>query len=342
VLTLVALALLGAGLAACGGGGGENADKVLKDTFSGGKTVRSGKLDVTLKIAAQGVPALSQPVELSLRGPVQSTGARKVAKFDLNLAVKAQNSSFSAGVISTGSAAFLKLSGQTYSLPPQVFQSLQNVIQSQKPDQKGNFSLVSLGVDPRKWVSGAKNEGETDVGGASTNHVSGKLDVSRFLTDAQTLVRRTNSSSAISGRVPTQLTPQQKQQIEQAIKNPTFDLYSGKDDHILRKLALKLGFTQPGAKTSGNVTFSLEFADVNKPQTIETPASPKPFSELSKALSSLGGGQLGSLLGGATGGTPSAGGIGSSSNPNTQAYAQCILAAGSDVAKAQGCAKLLK
>ena len=41
---------------------------------------------------------------------------------------------------------------------------------------------------------------------------------------------------------------------------------------------------------SGDVTFDLEIANLNKPQNIAAPANAKPFSELQGALGSLAGG----------------------------------------------------
>jgi hypothetical protein len=104
---------------------------------------------------------------------------------------------------------------------------------------------------------------------------------------------------------------------------------------------------QLGGLTGGTVSFSIEFADVGKPQTITAPTSSKPLSELTSQLGGLGG-----VLGGGTGsgsssGSGSDGSDGSSgSGPSAaalQAYSKCLQKADpSKPAELQKCADLLK
>ena len=120
------------------------------------------------------------------------------------------------------------------------------------------------------------------------------------------------------------------------MKNPRFDVYVGKDDNIIRRLSADISFEVPqtqqaqlGGLTSGTLSFSIEFADVGKPQTITAPTSSKPLSELTSQL-----GGLGSVLGGAGGGSSSGTGTGtgtgtspSASGPSAaalQAYSKCL------------------
>ena len=68
-LSLLFLALLVAPVllvAGCGGGSGENPQKVLKETFSGNKKVTSGKLDLALTVTADGVSQLKGPITVGL------------------------------------------------------------------------------------------------------------------------------------------------------------------------------------------------------------------------------------------------------------------------------------
>jgi len=61
------------GIAACGGGGDDSAGSILKDTFSGSKSVKSGDLDVVINFSGRGGQAASQgPVGLKLSGPFQT------------------------------------------------------------------------------------------------------------------------------------------------------------------------------------------------------------------------------------------------------------------------------
>ena len=174
--------------------------------------------------------------------------------------------------------------------------------------------------------------------------------VSKFLDGVSQLLSKAGQLGVSqTRRLPTTLTAQQKKAVENAIEDPTFDVYSGKDDKIVRRLAVKLKFKVPSSQQQranglkgGQITFDVKIANLNQPQTVSAPANAKPFSDLSSALRGLG--ALGALSGGSgsTGGTSGSSGTGSSgSSAKVQAYAQCVQQAGSDVSKAQGCAKLL-
>ena len=72
-LLLVLLPLVAVGCGSSDGGDASTAT-LLKDTFSGGKAVKSGKLDVSLGFQAQGLPTLTGPNVFKLAGPFASEG----------------------------------------------------------------------------------------------------------------------------------------------------------------------------------------------------------------------------------------------------------------------------
>jgi hypothetical protein len=170
--------------------------------------------------------------------------------------------------------------------------------------------------------------------------------VSAFLDDVNQLVQKAGGSV---GSTTPQLTPAEKKKIQDVVKNPRFDVYVGKADNVIRRLSADLSFNVPSAQQaqlgglkSGTLSFSIDFADVGKPQTINVPTSAKPLSELTSQL-----GGLGSVLGGSTGssGSGSSGSSGSS-GPSAAAlskYSQCLQKADpSKPADLQKCANLLK
>jgi hypothetical protein len=347
---LVASILLVAG---CGGGGGQDPQKVLNETFSGKKKVTSGKVDVSLTVTAEGVSQLKGPITLSLTGPFQSQGSGQLPKFDFDLKLGAQGQNFTAGAISTGDKGYIKLQGNTYEVSSQLFNAFKQGFQKSQAQQNGtpqNPSFASLGVNPRDWLKSPENKGEEDVEGTTTIHIASGIDISKFLDGVSQLLSKAGQLGVTqTRRLPTTLTAQQKKAVQDAIQDPTFDVYTGKDDKIVRRLTVKLKFTVPAAQQQranglkgGQITFDLKVADLNQPQTVNAPANAKPFSELSSALSGLG--ALGALGGssslGGTGGS-SGGSSSTGSSAKVQAYAQCVQQAGSDVAKAQACAKLL-
>ncbi|MDX6697994.1 MAG: hypothetical protein QOE65_1391 [Solirubrobacteraceae bacterium] len=356
----VALAALVAalGLAACGGGGGgEDVNKVLKETFSGNKRVTSGKVELSVKVKTEGGSTSGGPIELKLTGPLQNQGGNELPKFDFDLALAASGQSFKAGAVSTGDAGFLKFQGQAYSVPDKVFKQFKDGYvrsRAQREGSSGNQSFASLGINPQSWLKDPKNEGEDDVGGAKTIHISSGVDVSKLLDDVNQILSKARGLGGQAGQLPQQITPQQRKAVQGAVKDVSFDLYTGKDDKTLRRMNITLKFQIPQASrqaaqglTGGELAFDLVINDLNKPQTISPPANARPFSELAQAargvLGGLGGlGASGAAGGGATTTTPPAsGGTGGAGDAKAQRYLQCLQQAGGDVGQAQKCAALL-
>jgi hypothetical protein len=339
------------GISACGGSsGGGGAQAIVKQTFSGThKKVTSGNIALTLGVTSQ--PSTSGAVSVKLNGPFQSTGTGQLPSFNLALVINVKGQAISAGAVSTGQAGFISFEGQDYSIPAPVFaQFKQGFLQaeSQNKSAKGKSGLSALGINPADWLNNLKSEGTTDVGGTNTNHVSAQLNVASLLNDLSQILAKAGSLGVnTAGKVPTQLSAQQRQAIESAVKTSTIDIYSGKDDSILRRLSLTIGIA-PKAGESANVNFDLQITGVDQPQTIAAPTNVQPLSKLKSSLGGLGG--LGSLLGGSGASASGAGGAApatpapassSASSTSAQAYLACVQAAGSDSAKAAQCLSLV-
>jgi hypothetical protein len=345
------LAVLGLALVAgCGGGGGEEAssdtpvDQLLKQTFSGDKQVKSGVLDLTLRLDAKGSSQLDGPVSLRLTGPFESQGKGKLPKFKFNAAVQGAGQDLSAGVTSTVDKGFVSFQGTDYVVSDNVWSQFRKGYeqsQSQANAQKGQ-SLSSLGIDPQRWLTNPRNAGEGKVGDDDVVRITGGVDVAKMLDDVNTLLEKGRSlgGSAAQG-IPNKLTEQQKQQAAQAIKNPTVEIDTGKDDSILRRALVNFGVDVPASSTaaaqSATVGLDLKLTDLNEGQDIEAPSDAKPFDQLLRSLDNLGLGGLGGSSGSGGAGTGSNG----ASSDNLEKYSQCIADAGNDSAKASKCADLL-
>ena len=344
VLALAAVALV---LAACGGddgggggGGSADAETLLRQTFTGSHEIRSGRADVRVRIVADGDPSLRGPIEVGISGPFQSAGADQVPEFDMALDVSAQGQSFDAGLTSTSDRLFVRFSGTSYEVPADLVNQLKDSWRrSQQEGSDQRLSLESLGIEPLNWLEDATVEGTEDVGGTETDHISASVNVSALLDDVDDLLREVSEqglAGATGQDVPSRIPPDARSQIEDAVENASFDVWSGTEDHTLRRLELDLTIVPPegeGGPRSLDVTLSIELTDVNQPQTIEAPATTRPLDELL--------GQFQGLLGGALGGAGGLGGGGGASSDQLDAYTRCIQEAGSDVARAQECASLL-
>jgi hypothetical protein len=337
-------------LAGCGGGGDgggtEDPQQVLDQTFDNPTQVNSGNLGISLSGSAEGQQG--GDLNATITGPFQKDTHDPTAFPQFNLTAKisasgsGQSLNFDGSLIATKDNAYVEYQGQPYEVGTTVFkqfaqayqQSAQQA-QSQGGGQSAGSLLERFGVDPKTWLTNLSNEGDEDVEGTDTIHIHGDADISKIVSDFGKIAQQ------VPGGTAQQISPQQLDQLKSAIKEATVDVYSGKDDHVLRKLALALTIAPPasaGAPVSSiNVDFSITISDINQPQTISAPSGAKPIADL---LSQLGIGGLGPLgsIGGASGGT---GGVGGGGGPS-QAYLQCVQQAAGDPNKINACASKLQ
>jgi hypothetical protein len=349
-LPLLCLALIAALLSACGGGSSGDVKDTLDKAFS--TPIKTARIDLEVTLKLDGIKQLNGPVKLSVQGPYETGGSETIPKADWDIAASAAGQNFSAGFISTGDNAWVGFQGQNYEVGKQAVAQINQQIK-QAAGQNKNKGFSQFGIDPRNWLKDAKEEGGEKVAGTDTDHVSAALDVGKFLDDLNRVVEKAGGSTGTTAKI----TPEQKKQIEEIVKSPRFDVYVGKDDNIIRRLSADLSFTVPsdkqaqvGGLKSGTLSFSIEFADVGKPQTISAPENAKPLSELTSQLGGLGsvlGGGTGSSGSGSSGSGSSSGSSGSgASGPSSdalQAYSKCLQKADpSKPAELQKCADLLK
>ena len=345
VLTLSVLAIV-ALLAGCGGGGGssEDAKDAVSKAFS--NAPKSGNLSLALTAKVDGVQQLSDPIEVKLSGPFQSNGGKKLPSLDWKANFTGGGQTFSGGFISTGDNAYVSFQGSNYEIgKEQVAQ-----INQQLASQTEGKTLKDFGIDPQNWLTDPSTEGDEDVNGVSTTHVTAGVDVGKMLTDLNKTVQQAGGAM---GQSTQQITPQQIDQFKQVVKDPKMDVYVGKDDDILRRLKVSVDFEIPedqrsqfqGA-TGGNLTFSLDLSNVGEPQTINAPPNPKPLSELQGALGGLAGGGAGATPGSSGSGSSGSGSSGSGDSPSSadfEKYSKCLEQADpSDASAIQECSKILK
>ena len=337
------LAVLALAVAACGGGSsdkgssGADVDELLKQTFTGAKTMKSGKLDLSLELDAKsgGSSPVNGPVTVRLRGPFQSQDNGQVPKFRLEAAFEGAGQSISAGATSTGEKGYLSFQGQDYVVSDDVFAQFKagyEQARKQGSSAQQGQSFATLGMDPRQWLTGAKNEGDAKVGDDDTIKITGGVDVPKLLDDVDNALAKLSSLGLQNQRVPQRLSAAEKRQIEGSVHDPRVAIYTGKDDKVMRRLVVNLGITDKRTNASGTVAFDVAISDLNEDQDIPEPSNAKPFDQLT--------GQLGKLGLGAGGGSSSSSGGGSSSK-NLEKYSKCITDAGNDAAKARKCADLL-
>jgi hypothetical protein len=341
VLLFAALAL-----ASCGGEDDkEDVQDLLDRAFS--SSIKSADLKLDASIQLKGSPGLDKPVRISATGPFR-TNEGKLPSVDIELKVGTDGGgqTVTTGFLSTGDRAFVKFQDVYYEQSPsQVARANRSLSENQ--GKRG--SLRALGLDPRSWLAEAKDEGEEEIAGVNTRHVSGRLDIEAVMENLNELVRK--SSAAFGGATgqppPKPLSKADIRRVSEVVEDPTFNVYVGEDDDIIRRVAGKIEFDVPQESReslegieSGAIEFELEFSDVNGDQEIEAPANARPISDLTR---SLGGGGMLPGLGGSQPTTPTVPGSGSPEAEDFQKYAECLdKARPEDTDALQRCAELLQ
>lgn len=279
-------ALVAVVLSSCGGGGGD-ATKVLDRSFK--HRIDSADLKLQLNIKAQRNKP-SQPVRFQATGPFRANGR---ALPSANLTVDAGTpggQTISTGFLSTGNRLFVKFQDVYYEQPRAV---VRQTNQNFKRDSARSVSPTGLGLHPRSWLKDAKKSGSTQVAGVDSEHVSGKLDVANVVRDFNRFLLRSGGAignATGQGGVPT-LSGAEIKRIVDFVKDPTFDVYVGKRDGILRRIAGQVNLNVPdsqrgqfGGLKGGTIQFSIEFDNVNGHQRIRAPSNSHPLSELRQFL----------------------------------------------------------
>jgi hypothetical protein len=352
ICAALAAGLVVLALAACGSSGSSGqASSLLRQTFSGKHTVNSGNINVSLSVNPSGSSTLKGPLTLSFGGPFASLGSGKLPKSNFTVSFSALGRTGSLGILSTGTAGYVTLSGKSYQLPASTFTQLESSFSSLTSSSgggSGSGALSRLGIDPLHWLVKPTVVGNESVGGANTTHIRAGIDVPKLLDDLSTFLAKAPSLGISGvGKVPSSISPATRQRIASEVRQPRFDVWTGTGDKTLRKLAISLVLPVTGqvssllgGLSSAQISLTMQYASLNQPQTINAPSSVAPYSQFqAKVRSFLSALQNG--LGGSLGSTGSSSGGSSGSTSAASSYAQCLQKAGQDLSKAQQCASLL-
>jgi hypothetical protein len=348
-------------VAGCGGdddsSSGQDPQTILDETFSNDESISSGNLDLTLDVEAAGEQGGS--LEASLSGPFQGEpdDPQTIPELDWTATAKGSGGDFdldfSGGLVVTADNAYVQYDGKAYEVGSETFKQIKEQLEAQDGEadvptsftegckqaleQAGATDTSGCDIDLETWVTNLSDEGTAEVGGTTAVHVHGDLDVEKVLTDIG------NLAASFPGVTSSGFDPSQLGAFAGAVTNASMDVYSGEDDHLLRKLDLALTIDPSAIAGEGSVPidtidigFGLELTGVNEQQTISAPSDAEPISEL---LSDLGVSPGDLNIPGLPGASGGAGGSGSGSGADD--YFDCIQQAGSDPDAINECASQL-
>lgn len=355
LLATIALAPLGA----CGGEEGDlDAEGLLDRAFR--HSIESADLRIDAQLTLDGLKGFERPLRLEASGPY-AAGGRGLPKLDVdvNLGVQGAGQTVQFGLLRTGDRAFVKFGGEFYEGSRRDVERANRELAAGRGGRGG--SLRDLGLAPRTWVVNARDEGEERVAGVTTHHVSGRLDTRSLLRDLNELVRRSAGAvGAEAADAGDPLSGAELDELAETVREPSFDVYVGKDDETIRRLSAQLEVRVPeedrgraGGVESGALRFSIEFRDLDGDQEVRAPARARPLAALTRQLGglrALGGAVLGGDRsrerdGREGSGTPRGGRAGAPEDgvEAFRRYSDCLdRAAPDDTSALSRCAELLR
>lgn len=359
------LAALATTFAACGGGdddngggGSDDPQQVVENASLEG--VKSGELDMSLHVNAEGKDG--GEVDVTLSGPFEEGAKGELPQADFSLLVdgsaEGEELEFEGGLTLLTDRAFVNYDGTHYEVDPTTFGFLTSAFE-QAQQQGGEEDITACqkaaeGIEFSQFADNLKSEGAADVEGTSTTKVSGDLNVSGGI-DA--LIKLTENPACASqleqaGPLPLSELEEAKGELSKAIEKAHIDLYVGEDD-IVRKMAMELAIAPPDAAGEKvEMEMEITLSGVNEEQSFTEPKGAKPLEGLFKQLGinplelleAAGSGEdleglLEGIIGGAAGSGSSSGG--GSAGASSDAYVECLQGA-DNAAQMQKCANLLE
>ena len=255
-MRLGALCLLVATLAAgCGGG---QAHDVLSATAGNLGKIHSG--DLTLRLVVSPRTGTKGRIGFELRGPFAlRAGSLPIAKVVYTQIAGPREAT--ATFISTGSKAYAEVNGKVRELSAAQTQGIRMAAAGGSNNGLGGLDIDSWVKDPHVSSSG------------DLDHVSAKLDVVNAANGLLGLLRQL-------GRPAPTIEGAEADRLRNAVTSSSFDVWTGKQDRLLRRLLLKadLGLSVPselrrvlGDVVGAKIHFELAVAHPNEPVTVAPP-----------------------------------------------------------------------
>jgi hypothetical protein len=233
-------------LAGCGG---DDPTDVLSQTAKNLGKVRSGDLSMGMSIAA----GPGGGVGFALAGPFALPASGGMPRARVAYTQIAGPRRATVTLTSTGSRAYVTANGRTRRLSAAQARRLRV-----GPGTAGQQLKIG------DWVRDPKLADGPTLDGAQTQRLTARLDVRAAARD---LLRVAGALGPGTGALG-----QSRGDLDRAVKSSSFELITGKDDRLLRRLRIGIDLRVPGGRQA-RVRFALGVRRPNEPVRIAAPAA---------------------------------------------------------------------
>jgi hypothetical protein len=265
-MRLLSLFVAVAAIAAAGcshGVGSESGQEVLAETSQNLGNIKSGDLALNLLFTANG----GDRAGFDLEGPFQLRENEPAeAQFDYTQ-IAGEKTGSQTFVLKDGKA-YVTMRGVSYELPASTANQVTSTLGS-----SGGLATIDL----TNWVQDPQLSDGGEVDGTETDKISGRLNVANVLSGLVAI------ASQVGGTTPlAPLSGANAEEVRNAVKDASIDVYTGKDDRLMRKLEVTIHFAPAAPKVKdllgASVRFTMDIANPNEPVTVETPTNAQPYS----------------------------------------------------------------
>jgi hypothetical protein len=260
-------------LAGCGGGSDEDAADLIDRGFS--TDVRSGVFSAGGELRLSGLGALAGPLRFDLEGPFEVGSSTTLPVLDLEVRASGMGQDFAGRLVTTRENGWVEYAGTTYEAGETLWAELRRAIEAQGGEPT---TFGEMGLHPRRWLDDLETEGDEEVAGVDTTKVTGTLDLSVLLPEANRLSPET------------QLPPSTLRQVDDAFDEVRFEAWIGEDD-IWRRVSVEAEFEIPeelrdsaGGLSGGRLSFEMGLEDPNEPVEVKGLGDGRPLDELLRRL----------------------------------------------------------
>ena len=258
----------------------------VSQVLSGVKTAALGPskihLDATLKVdgapSGQGATLLAQPIHIVLDGTTSG------ADVDSTLTLTIKDKPVEIGLLSSGGKSFVKIDGKWFDsgAVSSAGSSLSPSVGKLDPSSLDAGKITASLGDLSKLFKPGATLSDDEVEGIKTDHVSGLLD-------AQGVTSAVASIAKATGQTITSPTATDVTKLDKVLKDAKVDIWVGKDDHLVHRLAV-VGTITPEQATSGVTAVGVKVDVTSTPASdvkIAAPGDVRPAAELQAAALNL-------------------------------------------------------